>query len=133
MFTSMHSHRLITRKGILNLKGHSTSNQCAKAGHEVYHYEAKVLFTKETKLNGNGWVIDHQLFDDAVQQVQVNSCEIMSHEILNALEKVLSDNHLECIGIKLKIQPAFVVEENSAYFQEYRCHRSEDLAIIMNL
>lgn len=129
----MQSHRLITRKGILNLKGHTTSNQCAKEGHEIYHYEAKVLFTKNTKLNERGWVIDHQLFDDAVQQAQVNSCEIMSNEILNALEKVLHDNALECIGIKLKIQPAFVVEENSAYFQEYRCHKQEDLAIIMNL
>jgi len=124
---------LITRKGVLNLKGSDTSNQCAKKGHEVYYYEIKVLFTSHTKLNASGWIIDHQLFDDAVQQAQVNSCEIMSNEILNNIQKVLEDNSLECIGIKLTIKPAFVVEENSAYFQEYRCHENTDLVVVLNL
>jgi hypothetical protein len=129
----MIKNSLITRKGILNLKGNQTSNQCAKQGHEVYHYELKVLFSSETKLNSQGWIIDHQLLDDAVQKAQVNSCEIMSNEILNGIETVLLFNQLECIGIKLQIKPAFVIEENSAYFQEYRCHKPEDRAIVMNL
>jgi len=124
---------LITRNGVLNLKGFDTSNQCAKKGHEVYYYEIKVLFTSHTELNASGWIIDHQLFDDAVQQVQVNSCEIMSFEILNEIEKVLKNNLLKCIGIKLKIKPAFVVEENSAYFQEYRCRKKKYLSIVINL
>ena len=124
---------LITRKGVINLKGFGTSNQCAKEGHEIYYYEIKVLFTSHTKLNPSGWIIDHQLFDDAVQKVQVNSCEIMSCEILNKIEKVLKNNSLKCIGIKLTIKPAFVVEENSAYFQGYRCRKKKYLAIVINL
>ena len=129
----MIKHSLITRNGILNLKGSQTSNQCAKQGHEVYHYELKVLFTRDTPLNSKGWIIDHQNFDDAIQEVQVNSCEIMSDEILDSIEKVLKDNDLGCIGIKLKIKPAFVVEENSAYFQEFRCHDEGGLALVLNL
>ncbi len=129
----MIKNSLITRTGILTLKGHQTSNQCAKQGHEIYHYELKVLFTKDTTLNSKGWIIDHNLFDDAIQKVQVNSCEIMSDEILDSIEKVLEDNNLNCIGIKLKIKPAFVVEENSAYFQEFRCHDDNGLALVLNL
>ncbi len=130
---NMIKHSIITRKGIINLKGHQTSNQCAKQGHEVYHYELKVLFTSETTLNSKGWIIDHQLFDDAVQTVQVNSCEIMSDQILDATEAVLKENTLDCVGIKLKIRPAFVIEENSAYFQELRCHKEDTLAILIAL
>lgn len=129
----MRKNSLITRNGILNLKGHETSNQCAKQGHEVYHYELKVLFTSDVGLNSKGWIIDHQIFDDAIQKVQVNSCEIMSDDILDSIEEVLKDNNLNCIGIKLKIKPAFVVEENSAYFQEFRCHNDAGLALVLNL
>lgn len=129
----MIKHSLITRNGILNLKGSHTSNQCAKEGHEIYFYELKVLFSKYTNLNSKGWIIDHQLFDDAVQRVQVNSCEIMSDDILDSIEKVLEENKLKCIGIKLKIKPAFVIEENSAYFQEFRCLDDNGLALVLNL
>lgn len=129
----MLKNSLITRNGILNLTGHETSNQCAKQGHSIYHYELKVLFSSDTGLNSKGWIIDHQIFDDAVQKVQVNSCEIMSDQILDAIEKVLVTNNLNCIGIKLKIKPAFVVEENSAYFQEFRCHDDAGLALVLTL
>lgn len=127
----MKKFSIITRKGILNVKGNSTKNQCAKEGHEVYNYELKVLFSSKTKLNENGWIIDHQHLDDAVQESIVNSCEIMSDDILNRVEKVLIKNNLKCVGIKLKIQPMFVVSENSAFFQEHRCHNVSDLPTII--
>lgn len=126
-------HSLITRRGVLNLKGKTASNQCAKEGHEVYYYEVKVLFINKIKLNQSGWIIDHQLLDDAVQKAQVNSCELMSAQILDMIEGVLRENNLECVGIKLQIKPAFVIEENSAYFQEYRCDKTKNLALIMSL
>jgi hypothetical protein len=93
----------------------------------------KVLFVSDTKLNGDNFIIDHQLFDDAIQKVQVNSCEIMSKEILDSIENVLKKNKLKCLGIKLQIQPAFVVPENSAYFQEHRCANRTNLALIVSL
>lgn len=129
----MRKNSLITRNGIINLKGHQVSNQCAKEGHEVYLYELKVLFSSDIKLNSKGWIIDHQIFDDAIQKVKVNSCEIMSDDILDSIEQVLNNNNLNCIGIKLKIKPAFVVEESSAYFQEFRCHDDVGLALVLNL
>lgn len=130
---NMVKNALITRNGILNMKGRAVANQCAKQGHEVYRYQLKVLFEANTSLNENGWIIDHQIFDDAIQEVQVNSCEIMSAKILDRIEQVLKENKLECIGIKLKIRPAFVAKENSAYFQEFRCHDRNGLALVLNL
>ncbi len=129
----MDSYSLITRKGVLNVKGKSTSNQCAKEKHEIYEYELKVLFKKSVKLNQNGWIIDHQLLDDAVQKTVVNSCEIMSKKILDNVESVLSSNNLVCVGIKLKIQPKYVIEQISAFFQEHRCATKKDLPIIISM
>lgn len=129
----MKKFSVINRNGIVNVKGKSSYNQCAKEKHEVYQYTLKVLFSSTTKLNKTGWIIDHQLLDDAVQQTVVNSCEIMSDSILNNVEKVLKANKLTCIGIKLQFRPLFVVEENSAYFQEHRCHNVKDLPMIIAL
>lgn len=129
----MKKYSVITRNGILNVKGKSTDNQCAKKAHEVYQYTLKVLFTSNVKLNKTGWIIDHQLLDDAVQKTVVDSCEIMSDSILNNVEVVLKENDVTCVGIKLQIRPLFVVEENSAYFQEHRCHSVKDLPMIISL
>lgn len=129
----MEKYSMITRRGILNVKGKSTPTQCAKEKHEVYQYELKVLFNPSTKLNKNGWIIDHQYFDDVVQKAIVDSCEIMSEHILDNVENVLKVNKLTCVGIKLRIQPLFIVEENSAYFQEHRCHDTRDLPIIISM
>ena len=87
----------------------------------------------DTPLNEDGFIIDHQLLDDSVQKAQVNSCEIMTNHILNAIEKILKDNERNCVGIKLTIKPAFLPVENSAYFQQYRCHCKKDLAIVMSM
>ena len=124
---------VINRNGVVNVKGKKTKNQCAKEGHEVYRYTLKVLFSSDVNLNKNKWIIDHQLLDDAVQKTVVDSCEIMSDNILNNIEKVLKRNKLTCIGIKLQFRPMFVVEENSAFFQEHRCHDEKDLPMIISL
>lgn len=129
----MKKYSLINRNGVVNVKGKKTKNQCAKEGHEVYRYTLKVLFSSDVTLNKNKWIIDHQLLDDAVQKTVVDSCEIMSDNILNNIEKVLKRNKLTCIGIKLQFRPMFVVEENSAFFQEHRCHDEKDLPMIISL
>ena len=123
---------IITRKGVINLKGESTSNQCAKEGHEVYLYTVKILFEPNIRLDEHGWIMEHSLIDQAVQKVHAQSCEIMSEKVLDSIETILKERQIGYVGIKLLIQPAFVVPENSAYFQEYRCEK-ENLAAILNL
>lgn len=131
----MYQNMLMTRKGILNVKGASTTNQCARPGHQVYHYEIKILFDNHVRLDENGMIIDHQQLDNVVQITDPNSCEVMSNDILSRIQNLLKAHNLEkyCIGIKLKIQPAFVVDENSAYFQLYRSRIKEDSIMVMNL
>lgn len=124
---------IITRKGVINLKGQSTSNQCTKQGHEVYLYTVKILFQENIRLNNDGWIIEHSLIDQAVQKVHAQSCEIMSEQILDEVEKILNDKQLGFIGIKLLIEPQFIIPQNSAYFQEYRCASQNDLPAILNL
>ena len=129
----MRSNCVISRRGILNAKGSKTDNQCAKRGHETYQYEIRVLFDPATKLDKSGWIIDHQLLDDAIQKAQIDSCEIMSKQILDAVEALLRKKKLRCIAIKLRIRPSFVAEENSAYFEEFRCARNKDLVLALCL
>lgn len=129
----MFRNSLITRHGVLNFKDKEVPNQCAFKGHDVYHYELKVLFSNKTQLDQNGFIIDHHIFNDVIQQVSINSCEVMSIEILNSIEKVLTERNLTYVGMKLKIKPAFVIEQDSAYFTDYRYHRKSDFVIVMNL
>jgi hypothetical protein len=129
----MFSNLLITRNGFLNFKGVQIDNQCVNKGNDIFRYELKVLFPNGTKLDQQGFVIDHKLFDETIQKASLNSCEIMSASILDAIQTLLKDHGLECMGCKLKIWPGYAVEENSAYFQEYRYNNDIDHLIVMNL
>ena len=130
----MKSYSIITRNGILNFKGIGIDsyNQCASQGHEVYSYTLKILFQKNVLLDRDGWIIEHSLLDNEIQQTEINSCELMSKNILNRIEGILKLKKLAFIGVKLIIRPYFVATESSAFFQECRCEK-RDLMLLTNL
>lgn len=128
-----YSYPIITRSGIINMKGRQAPNQCKQKGHEIYGYTLAILFAHDVKLDENQFIIDHQFLDDAVQKVAINSCETMSKEILSTIEKLLVEKKISFIGIKLEIQPKFVIPENGAYFRECLCYDPRDLTTILAL
>jgi len=122
---------LITRIGIINATT-QTNNQCRAVGHKTYYYEVAVLFKEDVTLDENKFIIDHQLIDDAVQQVQIDSCEVMSKTILDNVQALLCGKGIGYIGILLRLRHNETLPLDGPYFRQARCER-KDLALVLSL
>lgn len=129
----MRNSKIITRKGVINLKNKSVSNQCGTVSHDLYLYEIAILFVDWIELNENGFIIEHHLIDEQVQQVDADSCEVMAESILDRIERLLNYKSLSFVGILIKIKPMLLPEQNSAYFRQCRYKKKKDLPLILTL
>lgn len=109
----------ITRTGIINLpKSLSSSNQCAKIGHSKYYYTCKV-FTNNKKLDNQGFIVDHNDLDKAINtELKKNkfkgSCELMSEALISVVMNIMKKKGKDFKSIEITIKanklnnPAFI-------------------------
>lgn len=125
------SFPIITRRGIIKAS-QQAPNQCKAVAHPTYYYTLAILFQNDVALDENQFIIDHQCIDDAVQKVEINSCEVMSRTILHNMETALCERKIGYVGMLLKIQHDEELPLNGPYFREARCER-EDLGLVLCL
>lgn len=108
----------INRIGYLQFPDNATSNQCKTTGHTDYRYELQVHCGMGTKLDRDGFIIDHQHLDNAVQKVHLSSCEKMGAEIISQVSRVLLLKDIPYQKISLRLQPVLnQQEEVKAFFE----------------
>jgi hypothetical protein len=125
-------YQCITRRGVIEAKT-ETDNQCRAKGHKKYYYEIAILFTPDTVLDENQFILDHALIDAEVQKVEINSCEVMSKTIMDNVDKLLCGRGLGCVGMKLRIQHEPELPLNGPYFREIACNDVAHLPAILAL
>ena len=60
------------------------SNQCVEEGHECYWYQVVLIFSGDTPLDDNGFLIDTREIDQIVQEARlIGSCEQMHLQLLH--------------------------------------------------
>lgn len=94
---------VLTRKGTFTINAF-TSNQCKAKGHTSFLYKIKI--TCDSKLDDHGFVIDHQIIDNVVQNTtHVGSCEQICEVLHKRLLAVLELRKIECQNMVIKIKP----------------------------
>lgn len=100
----------MTRELILNRSGkvkasESSPNQCRDVGWTDYEYKVKVYAS--TKLDKDGFVIDHSILYQAIQQAFTNmgSCEELCMSIEHHVRLALLLHSVECRKIFVRIKP----------------------------
>lgn len=113
----MENYFSMTRHGMINLKGQQPSNvQCSGVGHPLYKYAVAILYANETTLDKNGWLIDNNEIDTAVQKTVPDSCERMLVQIqMNVTESLMKAN-IPILGFKILLRPTYVANEKVADF-----------------
>lgn len=93
--------------------GYSTYNQCKTYGHRKYRYQIIVSFGTSCKLDGDNFLIDHNLIDDTIQDlVLAGSCEQMHEKIYVAVRRLLTRKRLIVTGVKCTIKPVLSVSDS---------------------
>lgn len=111
----------ITRKG--TYEPYSASmNQCKDIGHGKYGFEVVAAFGPE--LNENGWLVDHNDINNAIQDFEIEgSCEEMHKQILGAVKariaKVTEGTSVKCLGFKISIYADMTKTRTVAYMRTY--------------
>lgn len=94
-----------------------TSNQCKGKYHSEYHYH--IMFLCNVKLDKNGFLLDHQLIDDAIQDIQLSgSCEEMHLTLKDCFDEVMKKSKLKrnVLAYKAIISPTI---PNGVAYMEY--------------
>jgi hypothetical protein len=112
-------HRLI-RMGKLYNPHAKDENQCVVMGHGHYQYRLEIC--TERKLDKNGWIIDHALLDEHMQDMAaeptMGSCEEFSQRCLEELHDMLvNDYKIPVVGIKLILQSQIPERQDIAYLE----------------
>lgn len=95
----------INRSGVVKTN-HTSKNQCKDVGHKKYEYEAKV--TVGSKLDKDGFVIDHADIHKAVEKLfkkGISSCEMMAHQAAMAIVKACKKHGCKVKKVYVKIKP----------------------------
>lgn len=123
----MSKHRGVfrmTRERIFSLN-HHTHNQCGKEG--VNHYSYKLTLILKNELDENGFVIDHNLLDAAIQkEVIYGSCEEIQGIIHKLIVKILPKDVL--LGYKCIIKPLDFAP--SAFIEFIECEKPKYFALL---
>jgi hypothetical protein len=96
----------INRQGEMTTKAKDW-NQCAFTGHKNYQYKLSVKC--RSKLDGYGFLIDHNRLDEAIKFIasrkSIGSCEQFGINIVNRLAKIMDEHGTDWVTIKLTVSP----------------------------
>lgn len=99
------SFYVMNRRGSFKPQMH-TDNQCAKPGHEEYHYHIRLMFDGDQPLDHQQFIIDHQDVDDFIKKLGlVGSCEEMHTLLKLELPEFMKERSLSFVAYKATIQP----------------------------
>lgn len=102
----------IYRKGTFRLR-ESSDNQCRAVGHQNFAYE--VDLTTTSKLDAQGFVIDHVRIDAAVQRAaKATSCELLAQTIERAVWRACKRHGCEPVAMAVRVKP---MPEGAAYIE----------------
>jgi hypothetical protein len=97
----------INRRGVIQTTAQD-ANQCKAIGHGEYFYHVRIECTP--KLDGNRFLVDHVVLDDAITTLgkkrSVGSCEQLGLNIINTVELVLNKAHVNWLDIHLVLKPS---------------------------
>jgi hypothetical protein len=83
-------------------------NQCKVSGHEYYEYLCKIVFSEDTKLDSNQFVIDHQQVDNVIVNCKkIGSCEQYHTVMMNELINYFKKKEIPILAVKITIIPRF--------------------------
>lgn len=108
----------INRFGLLVSTGVS-ANQCKTLNHT--HYEYHVAVTCGSKLDKEGFVINHTDIDRVIQEAfhaGMDSCEVLLIRIINAVEAVMKKHRVEVFAIYGKLAPILIVASKEYAYME---------------
>lgn len=116
------------RRGEFN-PAQRTDNQCKVRGHHNYKYH--LMFICDPKLDKSGFLIDHQLIDDSIQEVDLQgSCEEMHLQLTQCFEKLMKKAKLykHIYAYKCIISPT--LPNGPAYMESVKVFKEEGYKLL---
>lgn len=101
----MKTEFILNRRGQVKISS-ITANQCKKAGTDVYNYKVKVHAS--TKLNSDGFVIDHLYVHQCIEESfqAAGSCEEICLRIKGDLMSIFKQHRVKCHKMRIRVRPA---------------------------
>lgn len=106
------SYFILNRRGRI-VPAKMTNNQCTEPGQKEYFYQMGLVFSGETKLNDNQWIVKHEDIDAMMQNLgHVGSCESMQLRIVKHIVPWLVKQGLPVLAYKCTIKPVDDADAN---------------------
>lgn len=95
-----------------------SDNQCREVGHQAYKYGVRI--TTSSKLNKQGFIIDHNYIHTAVEAViknKMGSCEELCISIAQHVALTVFANGAEVKHVYVRLQPVLENQKPAAFME----------------
>lgn len=124
--------KIITRRGVI-VDTVPEENKCKSREHSTFHYELKVCFPNDVKLDEDGFIVDHNYMHREIISINVRSCELLAQDIIDTIVSFCKQNGLSPVAIKLSIFPVLPIPNEGAYFTQIWAENSGYSLLAMSL
>lgn len=84
----------------------ATEYQCKERGHSLYHYDVKLIWSGNVRLDERDFILDHKEVDAVVQAVPLaRSCELMQDGVVFALREHMRKHNIDIVACRVWIEP----------------------------